>query len=1083
MESKQIEIDDLLYSYPQTTLTNFQTLVSSKQEYRKLSATRREPLPIRAEFFLHQRLVHRYLLTYDRLYLFHKTGTGKSSAAGGAAEMFLEAAVNASLPFIKIYMKPQRTHIKQIYVLVRGPTLEQEFISQLRDKISREGKYPSRQSVSANYTITTYSKFAKQVAGRSLNKEFIREKYSGSMFIVDEVHQMIPSENDVLVIDNLEQDLGSKSKKRVDRLKQKTETYEVIKKVFQSIVRSKIVLLSATPMINEPSEIGTLMNLLLPVDNQVPTDINFDQISLAQLEPYLRSRVSYIRELESEVIPVYQGELLPITHRVLGKKYPSQEVVYTTIMSGPSDIFRGQSQGYVEMTTGTRKQRALLSGEQQASLFVFPDGSSGATGFRKYVTETEVKRRILKKDGTFRERIDYVYKASPELLPWLRDMNRLGQLSSKYVEIVSLARDPGENVFIYNNKVKGSGSIVLTLCLEAQGFEKFEETKNIFFKRRPGKIERTGSISKSLRYAFYTSGQTQEFQRNILRTFNSYENRHGAYIKVLIVSEVGGEGINVSNVQQVHIAVPWWNKAQIYQAISRAFRATSHVDLIAEAQEQARLEGRDPSQVRIVVRIFQHLAVLDPKVAAEYPGLKIPSSDERMYVISETKNIRIKRIERMLKQSAFDCQLHYGRNVRGGVDGSAACDYDICNYTCVSPEPSRIDMSSYDILYASETIQGLELLISKLFNKEFYLTYQQLYEKLSDYSQNYIQRALRNLINSKKRIINRFGTSSYLQENSGFLFLSDEYPTKLIGWTSEVYGGAFISTEKRSLEQYIVEQQKLAERRSVQNIGRLDPLSEEFEKAITQISLGSLIELVEQAIISGTNPRLLEKYQDYIWKYTRPAKAIEAARTGIELSADQIRDLTSEEDPQVLIHNLNRLKKTQTGYAASAQISRVVGDLRVYEPNTSFRTATPAEQIVYTLLIEGNLGQRLAEFEQYNVYGIIDQMDPKFKVSAKIFETKDGKRGKARGRVCTSFSIGELVQILDELDIEPDEYVEIDLETMLQTLEAKKIDTENLSEDQIIFMYSWIVSKNKKKQYLCDLIEDELTDLDRILYV
>ena len=95
-------------------------------------------------------------------------------------------------------------------------------------------------------------------------------------------------------------------------------------------------------------------------------------------------------------------------------------------------------------------------------------------------------------------------------------------------------------------------------------------------------IERPARINKTFRYALLTGDTPDTVTRTILDTFNSYENRYGEYIKVLIGSRVSRVGINLANVLNVFIVNPSWNQSNTYQAISRAIRATSHVSLIEE---------------------------------------------------------------------------------------------------------------------------------------------------------------------------------------------------------------------------------------------------------------------------------------------------------------------------------------------------------------------------------------------------------------------------------------------------------------------------------------------------------------------
>src|SRR5690606_17338102 len=101
-------------------------------------------------------------------------------------------------------------------------------------------------------------------------------------------------------------------------------------------------------------------------------------------------------------------------------------------------------------------------------------------------------------------------------------------------------------------------------------------------------------------------------------------------------------------------------------------------ELLAQAEE---IE-RSAENVRIDVRIYRHAAI--PLLSVVPEGVEVTSIDLQMYRISEYKDRRIKRVMRIMKQCAIGCQIHYRRNVRDtDVDGSAACDYDVCRYPCV----------------------------------------------------------------------------------------------------------------------------------------------------------------------------------------------------------------------------------------------------------------------------------------------------------------------------------------------------------------------------------------------------------------
>ena len=63
---------------------------------------------------------------------------------------------------------------------------------------------------------------------------------------------------------------------------------------------------------------------------------------------------------------------------------------------------------------------------------------------------------------------------------------------------------------------------------------------------------------------------------------------------------------------------------------------------------------------------------------------KTNSIDLIMYKRSEDKDILIMQIMRLIKESAFDCQLNRKRNIKStDIPGSRDCDYmDDCNYKC-----------------------------------------------------------------------------------------------------------------------------------------------------------------------------------------------------------------------------------------------------------------------------------------------------------------------------------------------------------------------------------------------------------------
>ena len=118
----QIQLSDLLASYPAINTPELQTLISAKKEFNELASTPTEPPPTkRGEYFKHQLLVQRFLRAYRDLFIIHETGTGKTCSVVAFTEWVIEQIANGG-------------NIRKIYAIVKGPTQKNEFKQQLACK-------------------------------------------------------------------------------------------------------------------------------------------------------------------------------------------------------------------------------------------------------------------------------------------------------------------------------------------------------------------------------------------------------------------------------------------------------------------------------------------------------------------------------------------------------------------------------------------------------------------------------------------------------------------------------------------------------------------------------------------------------------------------------------------------------------------------------------------------------------------------------------------------------------------------------------------------------------------------------------
>ena len=138
-----------------------------------------------------------------------------------------------------------------------------------------------------------------------------------------------------------------------------------------------------------------------------------------------------------------------------------------------------------------------------------------------------------------------------------------------------------------------------------------------------------------------------------LEGLNVKTNLHGEFIKILMITKSGAEGISLKNVRQVHEMESHWNNIRSKQVRGRAIRAGSHLALpVAER----------------TVETFIYMTILDekqrmhPLIKAHDKGL---TSDGYVFNIASKKEAINEKFLELLQKNAIDCVLnkkaHNGR--------------------------------------------------------------------------------------------------------------------------------------------------------------------------------------------------------------------------------------------------------------------------------------------------------------------------------------------------------------------------------------------------------------------------------------
>lgn len=753
-------LDDFIEDYPSQDDEDIQWKIAERKEFYELQslgalASRTEQLEgdgKQGRFFNHQELLLRYVRHNDRIFNIQDTGTGKTGGIIDIAEFY----------------KKNNQGIKRIHVIVPGKSVKDAFKDQIR-KLSDPEEYTNERILKAMameggqkivknnlnrlfnewYSINTYKVFAKE----KLNDEQIIEQYSDCIFFLDEVHWFRNSTNN----------------KDETTKREMEEVYSYFWRIFHLAKRSKVIIATATPMIIKTEDFVPLINLLLPEGRQLPEYIDYNMVTLEQLEPYFRGLFTYIRFDNKYINIIEKGESLekykhnlmvasnekgnPKTLPPVEKSVENGKIV--TIFEPEYEEIRLKKMAvssYIKMVMVTMSSHQLKSYRKyskthknfgysslQAALFVFPNGMISREAEKIYLDYDEKKNMVFRtsKEGeeiTYRDKGGKINKEkglghyfpayhikSEEARE--KSLENLRMMSCKFHYFLVNELDKKGSSFCYIQYVVAAGAKLLGLFLRMFGYDEIRNVSSIY----DTKGDRIYGIKKKKRYAILTA-ETPDIQ-SVINVFNSKDNIDGEYIQIIIGTEAVRDGINLKNVRRGYIMTPGWHESGMYQAMRRFIRAESH-KLLYEREGD-----------KIDVEIYRLAATAENEIGRiKKGGIEKGTIDVRNYIRSEDKDISLKRIFRFMKITAWDAYLNYTRNVLPtDVSYTPSADYGEKYFTIWGSEespsgapglpspkrngialnqgPNKYDViyNTYNIFYSSEVIKRVKSEIQELF--------------------------------------------------------------------------------------------------------------------------------------------------------------------------------------------------------------------------------------------------------------------------------------------------------------------------------------------------------------------------------
>lgn len=668
---------------------------------------------------------------------------------------------------------------KKIVVLVKNKNIQRNFYNELLSSCTGDEYLDDQQKqmyhsnstditvsnfqtrvhrqVNKTYRFITYGTFVNKVLGAKVyEKDDMGQTTTKTMRNEDNsIKRKVPQDairdfnNTVIIVDEAHNTTNN-------------DVYTALLKVLSNSYNYRLVLLTATPIFDNVKEIFEISNLLnannpdaifpirtdlLKPENQLVVKeplannvlkgnvLRVSDSGLQKLSKTLAGKVSYLqsnKDTYPSKIEMGQDMIkdrLGVTKVVFCPMSKHQFTFYNEAVKTDMTEF-GQydatTTGNVEAeeaireTAGVSKTSSLYKNSSDASTIVYPDGSYGKDGFIKYQKEFKT---ILSASGE---------KGYP-----------LRNLSCKLLKLLRNLEQCKGTAFVYSNYVSFGGTALIRELLLANGFGEYNTSTSI----------------PNRNFVIFTEDSRESYRR----IFNSPENKNGKNIKVIIGSPLISEGITLKNVRQVHILEPSWNMSRINQIIGRAIRNHSHDDL-------------DPQDR--TVEIYKYVSVYTQEGAKKHFFI-----DWQKYILSEDKDRANKRVERMLKEISFDCDLLKDRNTITDPqkDHSPECDYTSCNYGCRVHRPNApLDKSTYQLyidFFDKYDIDYATSMIRQLFKNYFVWSIDEIINTITKrepmISKEAIYTALGHMTDNKSAVTDMYGRDGFIYRKGGLYIFND----------------------------------------------------------------------------------------------------------------------------------------------------------------------------------------------------------------------------------------------------------------------------------------------------------------------
>jgi hypothetical protein len=365
---------------------------------------------------------------------------------------------------------------------------------------------------------------------------------------------------------------------------------------------------------------------------------------------------------------------------------------------------------------------------------------------------------------------------------WLVADN-LVNYSPKSAFIIKRIRKSEGPVFVYSRFIK-SGALPFALALEANGYTPYGRDKGLLADG----VQVEGGLQCALcehrkanhasdhafvpaKYALLTG--VKDISPNnagLVSAERASSNYNGADIKVIIGSEVAGEGIDFKYIREIYVFDAWYHLNSMEQVLGRGIRTCSHI------------HPKIPETKRNTT-VYLMMNTLESK----------ESPDMHMYRTGMLKAIQIGKISRVIKRYAIDCNLNIEGNLITSLDKriqinsqnapsegiaidindknySNMCDWMECEFTCAEPIDLELDASTitYDEYSSRWRESQIKKVIKKLFETTPFIKIEDIQELMTAVPREALFSILHDIVGNKSIRLHVNGKDGYLLYKNGY---------------------------------------------------------------------------------------------------------------------------------------------------------------------------------------------------------------------------------------------------------------------------------------------------------------------------